>query len=407
MNTLLIINEQNQKSLKTTYIIIVVITLLIAILAIMLFKLLKLNRRYLLLNEKLTVQGHELENLNEQKDRFFSFVAHNLKNPFNTIMGFAQLMQRFSDEKDIEKAKQYSGLIYNLSSQVQKVLSNLLEWSRLQRRNNDFKSEIIEIKSLVKDVLEMNTKEAAIKDIHIDMNIGEHQLALADRSMITTVIQNLVNNAIYFTPQSGRIEISSLEKDSFLEISIEDTGDGMSDEKIKQLFRFDSFNSPGSQSNEGSSGLGLIICKEMINKHGGDIYATSTPGKGSRFSFTLPAVKGKPEEKSSLTNEKDLDKILNELNSVENSSGAPELNSEIYTLLATEYSEVSKILSIENLNELVNTIITTAEAYNIDSMKQFGISLKQKVQSHQIDQIIKILPEFEQFLQKLNNNCEK
>ena len=100
---------------------------------------------------KLTTQGQELEVLNDQKDKFFSFVAHNLKNPFNTIMGFAELMQRVTDAKDPEKVRQYSTLIYNLSSQVQKVLSNLLEWSRLQRRTFEFKPETLELNSLIKD----------------------------------------------------------------------------------------------------------------------------------------------------------------------------------------------------------------------------------------------------------------
>ncbi len=196
-------NVQSQKSLKTRTLVIILFVTLALVLAFMLYLLNKLNNKQLALNRKLAEQGKELEDLNDQKDRFFSFVAHNLKNPFNTIMGFAELMQRTDSSKDKKKPEQYARLIYDLSSQVQKVLSNLLEWSRLQRRSFECKPETVELSSLVKDVLEMNTREAARKDIHFSITTQDQVLVSADRSMITTVLQNLVSNAINYTPSSG------------------------------------------------------------------------------------------------------------------------------------------------------------------------------------------------------------
>ena len=217
--------------------------------------------------------------LNDQKDRFFSFVAHNLKNPFNTIMGFAELMQRTENTKDKQKPQQYARLIYDLSSQVQKVLSNLLEWSRLQRRSFECKPETVELSSLVKDVLEMNTREAARKDIHFSITTQDHVLVSADRSMITTVLQNLVSNAINFTPSSGQITISCALENQQAIVSIADTGIGISAENMARLFNFDFSQARMSSSDKGGAGLGLIICQEMIAKNNGTITGRKRTGK--------------------------------------------------------------------------------------------------------------------------------
>ena len=211
------------------------ITLLVLVLATLLFMLNRMNNRYRMLNRKLAAQSNELETLNDVKDKFFSFVAHNLKNPFNTIMGFSELMQRAADTHDLEKARQYSGLIYDLSAQVQKVLSNLLEWSRLQRRTFEVKPEIVELTGLIKDVVEMNNKEAARKDINLSLSGESNVFVVADRTMITTVIQNLVTNAIHFTPPSGQISINCSVKDQYTEVSITDTGVGISRRPQKTL----------------------------------------------------------------------------------------------------------------------------------------------------------------------------
>ncbi len=283
-------NVQSQKSLKTRTLVIILFVTLALVLAFMLYLLNKLNNKQLALNKKLAEQGKELEDLNDQKDRFFSFVAHNLKNPFNTIMGFAELMQRTDDQKDKHKPREYARLIYDLSSQVQKVLSNLLEWSRLQRRSFECKPETVELSSLVKDVLEMNTREAARKDIHFNMTTQDNVLVSADRSMITTVLQNLVSNAIHFTHSSGMITISCTLADQQAIVSIADTGIGISAENLTRLFSFDFSQSRMSPSDKGGAGLGLIICQEMIAKNNGTIFAESEPGKGSRFTFTLPAL---------------------------------------------------------------------------------------------------------------------
>jgi signal transduction histidine kinase len=249
------------------------ITLLVIVLAIMLYQLNKMNNRQIALNKKLAAQSEELVALNDVKDKFFTFVAHNLRNPFNTIMGFSDLMKRAADTHDLEKARQYSGLIHDLSGQVQKVLSNLLEWSRLQRRTFEVKSETVELTGLIKDVVEMNNKEAARKDIDLRLSGESNVFVVADRTMITTVIQNLVTNAIHFTPPSGHISINCSVKDQCTEVSITDTGVGISPENLKKLFDFDFFQAKTGLTDQGGSGLGLVICHEMLLKNGGTIKA--------------------------------------------------------------------------------------------------------------------------------------
>jgi len=394
-----IANVQSQKSLKTRTLVIILFLTLALVLAFMLYLLNKLNNKQLALNKKLAEQGKELEILNDQKDRFFSFVAHNLKNPFNTIMGFAELMQR-TDSKNKQKPQEYARLIYDLSSQVQKVLSNLLEWSRLQRRSFECKPETVELSSLVKDVLEMNTREAARKDIHFNMTVQDHVVVLADRSMITTVLQNLVSNAINFTPSSGQITISCALENQQAIVSIADTGIGISAENLARLFSFDFSQSRMSASDKGGAGLGLIICQEMIAKNNGTITAQSEPGKGSRFIFTLPALlhdddgelmSDQPEKESEI-----IEKLL-----TGNDKSYATAGPEIIRSLTPGFEEVTRVLSIENLEAFSKSVTDAGEEYDIVPLANYGRMLQRLTHGHQIDQIIKVLPGFRKYLDNL------
>ncbi|MBN2480862.1 MAG: tetratricopeptide repeat protein [Bacteroidales bacterium] len=394
-------NEQNRKSIQTRSIIIVAIASLLSILVTLIFILVRLNRKYRELNYRLTLQGKELEALNDQKDKFFSFVAHNLKNPFNTIMGFAELMQRCTDTKDAEKVRQYSNLIYNLSSQVQKVLSNLLEWSRLQRRTFEFKPETIELSSLIKDVMEMNNKEAARKDIHFELTGHENVYAFADRTMITTVMQNLISNAINFTLPSGKISISCRSRDNHAEVSVSDNGVGLEEEDIPKLFQFDILKTKiGTGENKGA-GLGLILCKEMVERNGGAISVKSEIGKGSEFSFTLPiVVRSGDDQNENRETGHEVHRIMNTLLAEENLPSA-EVIPDILSSVTPVFTEVSKVLSMDNLELFSETVTATGNKHGIESLIQYGSAVTRLIRMHQIDQIIKLLPRFKDYLEIL------
>jgi len=372
------------------------------VLAAMLFLLNRMNNRQVALNKKLAAQSNELEALNDVKDKFFSFVAHNLKNPFNTIMGFSELMHRAADDKNIGKVREYSGLIYELSAQVQKVLSNLLEWSRLQRRTFEVKPETVELTGLIKDVVEMNHKEASRKDIHLKITGEGNVFVVADRTMITAVLQNLVTNAIHFTPPSGLISIECTVEDQFTEVTITDTGVGMSKEKLDMLFDFNFSQSKLGVSDQGGAGLGLVICHEMLSKNGGTILASSEPGKGSSFTFTLPVSvrhdSGRESEydRSENTPEDVTEKLLK--------SDIPadeDLMFDLRMNVLPQFEEVTRVLSIEDLESFARTLITTGEKYNHLPLTGYGRSLQSLTQGHQIDQIIKILPRFGEYLKRI------
>lgn len=393
-------NTQSIRLLRTRTLLIIFITIVVLILAVALYILNRMNTRQVDLNRQLAEQGKELQSLNDQKDRFFSFVAHNLKNPFNTIMGFAELMQRTTDTKDIEKARQYSALIYDLSTQVQKVLSNLLEWSRLQRRTFECRPETFELSSLVKDVLEMNTREAARKDIHFSITGADDLFVSADRSMITTVLQNLVSNALSFTPSSGKVSVTCTTDGQQAMVAIADTGVGISGENMDRLFRFDFSHNRIGPADKSGAGLGLIISQEMIMKNNGTISAESEPGKGSKFTFTLPLVhRGEEKASESQAVLSELD-VTHEL--IESSRQVPpETVMDIRMNLAPLYQEVSSVLSIDTLDDFARKIISTGQDKNQPALASFGAFLKRLIKSHQIDLIIKILPSFKTYLDNL------
>ncbi|MBN1158298.1 MAG: tetratricopeptide repeat-containing sensor histidine kinase [Bacteroidales bacterium] len=391
-------NEKNIKSIQTRSIVIVAIASLLVILVTMILILVRLNKKYRQLNLILSKQGKELEALNDQKDKFFSFVAHNLKNPFNTIMGFAELMQRCTEAKDAGKVRQYANLIYNLSSQVQKVLSNLLEWSRLQRRTFEVRPETIELSSLIKDVMEMNNREAAKKDLHFELTGHEYVYAFADRTMITTVMQNLISNAINFTLPSGKISISCRSADNRAEISVADSGVGIAEEDIPKLFQYDILKTKiGTGENKGA-GLGLILCKELVEKNGGVLSVISEPGKGSEFTFTLPMAERTGDEQMEIRDiGQEVHNIMDMLLAEENIPSGEALT-DILSSVAPAFTEVSKVLSRDNLEIFAESVTETGKKYDIPPLIQYGSTVNRLIRMHQIDQIIKLLPRFKDYL---------
>ncbi len=385
---------------RITIVTIIIIFLFIAsvILTIMMIRLIK---RYRMLNLKLAQQSKELEDLNDQKDKFFSFVAHNLKNPFNTIMGFSELILTKGDIHDYEKMERYAKHILILSTHVHKILENLLEWSRLQRRNFEYKPERIEIASLIKDVIEMNYKEAKRKIIELSYDVSDNLLIYADRFMISIVMQNLLSNALNFTPSSGRITIVGREKDMKAEISVIDTGIGIAPEDLSKLFRIDAHPAKIGTTESKGAGLGLVICKEMIQRCNGEISIKSELSKGTTVSFTVPLYQEK------LLNGMDLKKLIPDFieemrDDMTRFGKLPAAFIETCnSSLLPRYNEVRSAMSLENINDFASEIHNTGEKYNIPSFIHFGDHLSSLTQTHQIDKILKILPEFKKMLETL------
>jgi signal transduction histidine kinase len=245
--------------------------------------------------EQLQAQAEYLEEVNQNlitlnatKDKFFSIIAHDLKNPFTSILGFSEMLLSNYDKLAEEKKRQYIEIIYNSSMNVYKLLENLLEWARTQTGTINFEPELFNINPLLDNNIELIKDKLSEKGIVIEKHSQGEALVYADKNMINTVIRNLLTNAVKFT-ENGKIRIEIKPQNNYWECSISDTGTGIPQQKLQAIFSVEkSKSSPGTRGETGT-GLGLILCKEFVEKNGGEIRVESTEGKGSTFYFTVPA----------------------------------------------------------------------------------------------------------------------
>ena len=255
----------------------------------------KFNNKILLQQQQLENANLKLENQKDQlseliitKDKFFSIIAHDLRSPFNSILGFLELLDQEFDDLSNTKKHEIIKTLKESSQNTYNLLLNLLDWSRSQRGMIKNKPKKINLSSIVSDAISMLQEASKKKELDIYNKIPVDSIVLTDPELTFTIFINLINNSIKFTPEKGEIFISAKEKGEFLEICIEDTGIGIPKDKIPLLFNLDcDYNKPGT-NNEPGTGLGLIIVREFIDLMGSSIYVESELGKGSRFCFTLP-----------------------------------------------------------------------------------------------------------------------
>ncbi len=240
------------------------------------------------LEKKVEQRTQELKELNATKDKFFSIIAHDLKNPFNTLMGFTELMLENLSDYSQDKLEEFITILYDTSRHSYALLENLLEWSRSQTGRLEMAPEKIKLHDIFNENIDLLSNNATKKKIKLLNTIDPDAKAFADSNMISTVIRNLISNAIKYTKASGSIIGSSKMANKMIEISITDTGIGIASNNLEKLFKIDVNYSTKGTANETGTGLGLILCKEFINKNGGKIYVESEYGKGSSFRFTLP-----------------------------------------------------------------------------------------------------------------------
>ena len=230
----------------------------------------------------------KLRELNSTKDKLFSIIAHDLKNPFGVLLLASELLLKHLDKKDLTKVKSDVNIIYNASKRGYALLGNLLEWARSQTGNINFSPLYLHLKSTVSEFIEIVEYQAKNKNITITNNVPDDFHILADKNLLSIVFSNLLTNAIKFTYNNGSITIKAHTKGNMAEVSVIDTGIGIPKEDQDKLFRLDASFSRAGTSNEASTGLGLILCKEFIEKHNGKIWVESEVDKGSSFRFTLP-----------------------------------------------------------------------------------------------------------------------
>ena len=238
--------------------------------------------------QKIRILADELTKLNANKDKFFSIIAHDLKSPFNSLLGYSNLLLQNFDKYSDEKKIKFIKTIYESSNKTFALLENLLEWSRFQRDAIVFNPQIVNLQNLVKEAIVPLESVAEKKNINIHLEVTESQAILADRNMVLTIVRNLISNAIKFTVEAGSVTVASQFDENEVLLCICDTGIGISDETKKILFKVDSKQSSVGTNGETGTGLGLVLCKEFVEKHGGKIWVESELGIGSKFKFTLP-----------------------------------------------------------------------------------------------------------------------
>lgn len=245
--------------------------------------------------EKLEDNARELKELNARlseinssKDKFFSIMSHNLRSPFNSLLNLSRTMVEEFETLSPEELKKWSGYIYESSRNLFNLVENLLQWSRLERGEVEFSPVEIELYPEIAYNMKLFKGSLLKKNIASEIQVEDNTYAYADPNMVDSILQNLISNAIKYTKSGGKITVSSSESPEWVEICVSDTGIGMEEQEIADLFRIDRRQSRQGTEKEGGTGLGLILSKELVEKHGGRISVESEPGKGSAFKFTLP-----------------------------------------------------------------------------------------------------------------------
>lgn len=229
-----------------------------------------------------------LQELNATKDKLFSIIAHDLINPFNSIVGFSNLLRSQIAEENLHDIEKYVDIIHNSSEQALDLLQNLLDWSRSQVGRLAFKPECIDVVVQINHTCDLLFSLAQQKSVTIRLFSPPELWIIADKPMINTILRNLLSNAIKFSYTGGEVEILVSQDNDQLTVSIKDYGVGIPEQKLDNLFRIDkNLSTPGTM-NEKGTGLGLILCKELIDKHNGQIWVKSELQKGSTFSFSIP-----------------------------------------------------------------------------------------------------------------------
>jgi PAS domain S-box-containing protein len=245
----------------------------------------------LLVNERtadLEKANLQLRESNATKDKLFSIIAHDLRNPFTTLLGVSELLLENIGNYDMENLTRLLSHINSAAKSTYYLLENLLIWARAQNGQLSFNPKEHDLSVIINGVTASLNSLAVMKKISLTYSQTEEVVCCADENMVNAILRNLITNAIKFTSAGGKIEIQAHRLTHSAEITISDNGVGMSSETISQLFSMNSNLTLDGTAHEKGTGLGLILCNEFVEKHGGEIWVESELGKGSKFVFTLP-----------------------------------------------------------------------------------------------------------------------
>jgi PAS domain S-box-containing protein len=240
--------------------------------------------------EDIAKQRDELERLDGQKNRLFSIIAHDLRTPFNSLLGFSEILSDNAATLGPDEISEYAGMMHEAARQANGLLETLLEWSRLQMGGLQNEPRPFDMAAAIDKALAFNASSAANKDITTERLDSPLLTAMADPRMVETVLRNLIGNAIKFTEKGGTVQLEASRQNAEIVISVRDSGVGIPPERLAKLFHFETGASTAGTDGEKGTGLGLQLCKELVELQGGAIAVESTPEHGSTFRFTLPSA---------------------------------------------------------------------------------------------------------------------
>lgn len=253
-----------------------------------------LEQQYALIeatNAQLRKSQEEMTLLNATKDKYFAVIAHDIKNPLSSLLNLSQVIIEKADTMDNKQLLEFNKMIHQSAENLYNLLENLLFWARNNTQKLRFNPVPMKLLPVANSIVLLNKLTATHKNISIENKIEEDIEVYADLQMLTSIIRNLVSNALKFTPENGIITLSAKDKYHTIEISVEDTGVGINPDDLDKLFRLEANFTTQGTSNEPGTGLGLILVKEFVEKNKGKITVHSEPGKGSKFTFTLPSTR--------------------------------------------------------------------------------------------------------------------
>ena len=239
-------------------------------------------------NQQIEKQSKEVKLLLSTRDKFYSIIAHDIKNPMGAIMGFSDLLNKKIQPCNDPSLVKYAEMVKKTSTQAYTLLVSLLEWTRLQTGQVEVNPELFNLLEILQQLLEVIHVSAEEKRIELSYVCNDEIIVFADKNMISTTMRNLISNAIKFTPEDGKVTVSITQNNNSVIFSVTDTGIGIEKEEIQKFYNNEMVNKRDGTNKEIGTGLGLMLCKDFINLHKGSIDIESYPDKGSVFSFAIP-----------------------------------------------------------------------------------------------------------------------
>lgn len=357
-------------------------------------------------------KNDELQHLNATKDKFFSIVSHDLRNPFNSLINLTDMIMKRFDSYTTIQLKNFITDINKSSKEAYSLLDNLLNWSRSQTNRIEIKRENIDLMRIAEENIALITQAAHAKNIILKNEVEAPLFVFADFNTINTVVRNLLSNALKFTPQKGKIIISATSVDNNIEFSVKDTGVGISDEHLKKLFRVDVSHTTLGTSNEKGTGLGLILCYEFVQKNNGDIRVESIKGEGSMFTMILPAG-NKTVTKTTIESE-----IAHTIKTEEITASSvfgkiniePEKLQKIYDELKTNFIPLYKtVIQNNRIKEYIafgDKLSKLGQTSKIEELQKFGQEISSKANCYDISGLQETICKFPDLVDSMQKHIE-